>query len=139
MKKMVVLSNMRRAWIVAAGAVLLLVALWYLATPADDKPTVKSTIDWQPVVVAEELDDWTDILELPYDQAVGRLRSKYGETFPVMVLREGATSTAPVDKSTFYMWVDARGIVTEYTYEEEEDTLLSHGGIVRQYDGVVPE
>lgn len=129
---------MRRGWIVL-GLAVLLVAVWYIAMPADDTPTVKSTIDWQPAVVAEELDDWTDILELPYDQAVGRLRSKYGETFPIMVLREGSTSAAPVDKTMFYMWVDARGVVTEYTYEEEEDTLLPHGGIVRQYDSVVPE
>lgn len=126
---------MRRAWI-AIGVVAFVIAVWYVVTPSDDTPAVKSTTAF---VEAEELDDWTDILELPYDQAVGRLRSKYGETFPIMVLREGGTSTTPVDKSTFYMWVDAGGIVTEYTFEEEEDTMLAHGGIVRQYDSLLGE
>lgn len=126
-------------WVwVAVGVVVAVIGVIWLATPTHDGQTVKSTIDWQPVV-AEEQDDWTDILELPYDQAVGRLRSKYAETFPIMVLREGDTQATPASRSTFYMWVDARGIVTEYTYDDDDDTPLRHGGIVRQYDSVVAE
>lgn len=126
---------MRSGWVVIGVVVLVILVCWLLMP--EQGVTVKSTIDWQPVVVPEEMDDWTDIIDLPYDQAVGRLRSKYGETFPIMVLREGSASSTPADKSTFYMWVDTAGIVTEYTFEDEEDGPLLHGGIVRQYDSVV--
>lgn len=130
---------MRRGWIVSGVALLVvllvLLVIWWLLEPAPKPP--KGMIDWDPVIVPEEMDDWTDLIDLPYDQAVARLRSKYGETFPIMVLREGTASTTPVDKSTFYMWVDGGGIVTEYTYEDDEEEALLHGGIVRQYDRVV--
>ena len=80
--------------------------------------------------------DWTDLLDQPYDAAVSLLRTKYGETFPIMVVREGETQSTPVEKAIMYLWVDDGGVVRKYSYDESDDPAILHGGIVRRYDRI---
>lgn len=80
--------------------------------------------------------DWTDLLDQPYDAAVSLLRTKYAETFPIMVVREGETQGMPVEKAAMYLWVDDGGVVRKYSYDESEDPAILHGGIVRRYDRI---
>ena len=81
-------------------------------------------------------DDWTDLLDLPYDVAVSMLRGKYQETFPVMVVREGGAETMPVEPEAMYFWVDAQGIVRSYSFDEKDTRVITHGGMVRRYDAI---
>lgn len=80
--------------------------------------------------------DWSDVLDRPYDESVSLLRTKYGDTFPVMVVREGRSESMPVERGIMYLWTDADGMVRKYSFDEKQDPAIMHGGIVRRYDRI---
>ena len=90
------------------------------------------------VATDDAVDDWTDILGKPFDEAVSLLRTKYGEAFAVMVLRQGSGELLPVDREAMYVWIDGGGTVKEYAYGGDwpDGETVGHGGIVRVYDKI---
>jgi hypothetical protein len=122
-----------RSWVWGAALVILAVVAVWMAwrRPATPSPLIRVTNDGGD-------DDggpvWLDIVGIPYDEAVGKLRTKYSQTFPIMVLREGDVESMPETRDTLYLWVNKEGRVQQYTYHEQEGDVVRHGGIVRTYD-----
>lgn len=117
-------------WVVGALVVVVLAGLaWLVWGPAEGRGEASGGGSSDPA----EADDWTDIIGMPYDEAVSALRVKYRETFPILVLKDGNSDSIPTDKTLMYLWVDERGTVLGYAYDERVPAI-KHAGIVRQYD-----
>lgn len=114
--------------------VVAILAVAYLAMNAAS-PTPAPAVP--PALTAQRgVGDWTDVLDRPYDESVSLLRTKYQETFPIMVVREGGSESMPVEREIMYLWVDADSVVRKYSYDESDDPVIRHGGIVRRYDRI---